>query len=215
MNKKALIFDFDLTLADASVGIFRCANYALTELGYPEHGYATIKKTIGLSLPETFTSLSGSSNKEERSEFVKLFVDKADIVMNDNTTIYPEALKVIPALHKTGYKLAIVSTKYRYRIGGALKKENLHPYFEFVIGGEDVKNPKPNPEGLISAVTRFNLQKLQAVYIGDSIIDAMTAKNAEVDFIGVLTGTSSLIDFKNGSCKYIIKNLLGLSGFLS
>lgn len=215
MHKKALIFDFDLTLADASAGIYKCANHALKELGYPLHSYETIKNTIGLSLPETFLSLTGCEKKEQQEEFVRLFVEKADVVMTGNTSIYPEALEVIPMLHKMGCKLAIVSTKYRYRIDGILKREKLNTFFELVIGGEDVKNHKPDPEGLNEAIKRLNVAKNQVVYIGDSIIDALTAKNAEVDFMGVLTGTNSLIDFKNGSCKYIIKNLNGLLGFLS
>lgn len=63
--------------------------------------------------------------------------------------------------------------------------------FSVIIGGDDAKNPKPAPDGLILACEILGIDKKSAVYIGDSMVDANTACNAEIDFIGVTTGTTS------------------------
>ena len=43
---------------------------------------------------------------------------------------------------------------------------------DVIIGGDDVKNEKPDPEGLLTAIQKLNVSKNQALYVGDSIVDA-------------------------------------------
>ena len=54
---KAIIFDFDYTLGDSTNGIALSINYALQELGYATSNIDDIKKTIGLSLMDTYLTL--------------------------------------------------------------------------------------------------------------------------------------------------------------
>jgi len=214
MNKKALIFDFDLTLADASQGIFQCVNHALTHLNYNNLDYNSVKKLIGHSLSETFKLITGVENKTETDKFVKLFTAQADLVMNNNTFLFHEVYNVIAQLKKMDYLLGIVSTKFRYRIEGVLKREMLLTQFDCIVGGEDVKIHKPHPEGLLLAIEKLEIPKNKAVYIGDTLIDAETTRAAGVDFIAVLSGTTIRKDFEDYGCKYIINNLLDLNSLL-
>lgn len=214
MPKKALIFDFDLTLADSSQGIFQCINFAMNKMGYREFDYSTIKKLIGYSLPETFKLLTGNNNFEEAEKFKVFFTEHADRVMNDNTFLFIEVYNIIPELKKEGLLLGIVSTKYRYRIVGVLERENLLKYFDCIIGGEDVKQHKPSAEGLLLAVQQLNLNIDEVIYIGDTLIDAETAKAANIDFIGVLSGETSESDFKEHYLNPVIQNLSYLSQLL-
>jgi len=212
MTRKALIFDFDLTLADSSQGIFQCVNHAMQQMDYPSFEYDTIKKLIGYSLPDTFRMLTGIDDIEKQKEFTKVYVEHANSVMNKNTFIFPEVFDVIPKLKKQGFHMAIVSTKYRYRIEGILERDKLTNYFDYIIGGEDVKELKPNPEGLELAIQKLGVEKKNAIYIGDTLIDSETAQRAGVKFIGVLTGTTTEADFKtnlNGGS--IIQDLNHLS----
>jgi phosphoglycolate phosphatase len=55
----AAIFDFDYTLADSSEGCVECVNFAFQEMGLDRHSNEKICRTIGLSLKETFLTLSG------------------------------------------------------------------------------------------------------------------------------------------------------------
>jgi phosphoglycolate phosphatase len=118
MIKNTILFDFDFTLADSSQGIFKCINYALNKMNLPEQDYNTIKYTIGHSLPETYRILTKRNSEREENEFVKLFVKKADEIMNLNTLVYPEVFELMPMIKEKGYKTGIISTKYRYRIQG-------------------------------------------------------------------------------------------------
>lgn len=58
MDFEAVIFDFDYTLGDSTKGICTSINYALTQLGYEPSELESIRKSIGLSLKETFDNLS-------------------------------------------------------------------------------------------------------------------------------------------------------------
>ena len=210
MPYKAVIFDFDLTLADATKGIYQCMNHALTHFGYPTKEDQIIKKTIGYSIPDSFKILTGNENQELAKQFMDVFVAKADKIMNMNTFVYPQVYSVLPEIQKLGYKTAIVSTKYRYRIEGILERENLQKYIDYIVGGEDVTNHKPNPEGLITSIKKMQLTPNDILYVGDSIVDAKAAENTKVDFCAVLTGTTARDEFILQKVDFIIDNLDGL-----
>ena len=124
-DSKAVLFDFDFTLADSSVGIIACINYALTRIGLPESPPEDILKTIGLYIPEALVALAGEEYRPSGEEFFKFFTEKADEVMADGTYLYPGASKTLPALDELGYLVGIVSTKYRYRIESMMDRDGL------------------------------------------------------------------------------------------
>ncbi len=214
MKKNTILFDFDFTLADSSQGIFKCINYALNKMNLAEQDYDTIKYTIGHSLPETYRILTKRNSEDEENEFVKLFVKKADDIMNLNTRVYPEVFDLMCLIKEKGYKTGIISTKYRYRIQGVLKRENLNSNFDVIVGGEDVSKHKPDPEGLLLAIEKLGVEKKQIWYVGDSLVDTAAAKRAGIEFIAVLTGTVSKESFEAEGCNYIIPNLSNLSNII-
>lgn len=187
---KAVVFDFDYTLADSSEGCVECVNYALKEMRLDNYPAEAICRTIGLSLKETLVTLAGNHVAERGAEFHRLFVQRADQVMVDLTVMYESAAAAIPALWESGLRLGIVSTKYRYRIEQVLERENLRRYFDVVIGGEDVEEHKPHPAGLFEAIRRLECVPSTSVYVGDSLVDAEVAKRAAVPFVAVLSGVT-------------------------
>jgi phosphoglycolate phosphatase len=56
---EAVIFDFDLTLADSAQAVIECAGYALARLGLPAAPPEQVRHTIGLTLPQSFVALTG------------------------------------------------------------------------------------------------------------------------------------------------------------
>lgn len=186
----AVIFDFDYTLGDTTNGIVQSANYALKTLGYAEKSVDEIKRTIGLSLKDTFSALTGSRGGEQSERFVALFREKADEVMTDSAALYDRVPEILSELHKT-HKTAIVTTKFHYRIEAILRKFGVSGLVDVIVGGEDVTREKPDPEGLLKAIDALGAQKSETLYIGDSLVDAQTASNAGVDFAAVLTGTTA------------------------
>ncbi len=192
---KAVIFDFDYTLGDSTNGIVLSANYALEKMGHRICSTDMIKKTIGLSLKDTYVELTNDYNLDNAEEFRRLFVEMADKEMVDNTVLYDGVKGILKALKANGIKVGIVTTKFGYRIEAILKKFDATELVDLIIGSDNVKVEKPNPEGLLMAVERLKLEKDELIYIGDSIVDAKTAVNAGVPFAGVLTGTTTREEF--------------------
>lgn len=214
MQYKAVIFDFDYTLGDSTDGIILSANYALEKMGYEPAEREEIRKTIGLSLPETYAALTGDKKPEKGEEFRSYFVEKADEIMTGSSDLYPDAREILEYLKQEGVKVAVVTTKFDYRIEGILEKCHAQEYVEMIVGGNNVANPKPDPEGTLLVLQKWNLAKGEVLYVGDSLVDAKTAKSAGVPFAGVTTGTTTAEDFKEYDCVGVFENLSELKGRL-
>jgi phosphoglycolate phosphatase len=89
-----------------------------------------------------------------------------------------------------GFRLGIVSTKFRYRIETILKRDKLIEPFDVIVGGEDVASHKPDPESLLLAMDKIGARLENVVYVGDSVVDAKTAENVGIPFIAVLSGVT-------------------------
>lgn len=189
----AFIFDFDLTLADSTKGIFTCYKKCLEHYGYRIPNDDEIFATIGHTIKDSIGLLIGEKPVNV-DEMHKYYVSLADEYMVKNTEFYPNVIAVLQVLKQAGKKVGIVSTKFRYRILQSFEREGSYPIDE-IVGGEDVKSHKPSPEGLLLMLDRLNVSKRETLYIGDSYIDAETAQNAGVDFAGVLTGSTTEDDF--------------------
>lgn len=210
MKYRALVFDFDLTLADSSKGILICFKHVLEKFGYEIPDDEAIYNTIGMTLTDAFDVLTGIANNPQREEMRKEYVKKADDVMVVNTFFYDNVIAVLQVLQQAGIKVGIVSTKYRYRISDTFEcQAHSHPYDE-IIGGEDVQNHKPDPQGINMIIDRFKIDKDKVLYVGDSYIDAETAMNAGIDFAGVTTGSTTAEMFGKYPNICISDNLLKL-----
>lgn len=211
---KAVIFDFDYTLGDTTDGIVLSVNYALEKLGFGMRAEADIRKTVGLSLKDTFIALAGEQNEEHAEAFVKYFREQADLVMVESARLYADTKEVLYRLKKDGYKISIVTTKFRYRIEHILDKFDASHLVDLIVGAEDVKMEKPSPEGLLFAIDSFKLEKDEILYVGDSIVDAKTAENAQAVFAGVLTGTTTADEFKRYRNVFIGERLSDVYNFI-
>lgn len=205
--KKVVIFDFDYTLGDSSKGIILSINYALDKMGYTKAREDKITKTIGMSLAKTYTTLTGKNSQEEIKIFERYFKEKADEVMVSNTCLYSGVKKLLGDLHNKGLKTAIATTKYHYRINQILKANNACHLIDYIVGGEDITMPKPSPEGIYKIKEKFQVNPEEILYIGDSIVDAETAKAAGTDFVAVLTGVTEPEEFKKYPCLDIINHV--------
>ena len=205
--KKAIIFDFDYTLGDSTEGIVQSTDAALIRLGEEKRTREEIKKTVGISLHETYKVLSGKDDDEKAELFTKYFIEKANEVMVDCTFLYDKSLYVLEKLKEKGYKTGIVTTKLNSRIQSILKKFSATHLIDVIVGVENVENVKPHPEGLLLACKNLNLNINEVLYVGDSFIDALAAQNAGVDFIGVTTGTTDKEKFSEYKNKTVCKNI--------
>ncbi|MGC7406911.1 HAD family hydrolase [Pandoraea pneumonica] len=188
---RAVIFDFDLTLADSSEAIIECTQHALARLECAPVTPAQIHGVIGLSLPIMYHTLSGDTDATRAEAFVQYFVARADEIMVQSTRIYPEVPGLLTALREQGLALAIVSTKFRHRIDAILTRAGLRSHVDMIVGGDDVKRHKPDPEGITYALGQLGIPATQAIYVGDHDVDARAAEQAGTGFIGTVSGTTS------------------------
>ncbi len=186
---KAVLFDFDYTLADSSEAIVECVNFALAGMGLPQAPPEEICRGIGLGLAEIFRRLTGLDG-DLAGEFRRRFIERADEIMSEGTHVYPWVPDTLRRLAERGLRLGIVSTKRRHRIAGVLERDGLAPLFATIVGADMVERLKPDPEPLLLALDHLGIGRDEALYVGDSLTDARTAAAAGVAFAGVLTGTT-------------------------
>lgn len=191
MPVRAVLFDFDLTLADSSAAIAECTEHALHTLGCAPASSAQIRSVIGLSLPAMFHRLTGEEAEGRAAAFARHFIERADIIMVPGTRIYPQVPELFACLRKQGLAIGIVSGKFRYRIEAILELAGLRSHMNVLVGGEDVQRHKPDPEGITHALALLGLPADAAIYVGDHAVDAQAAERAGVPFVGTVSGTTS------------------------
>ena len=211
---QAIIFDFDYTLADSSQGAIECISFALREMGLDQVSADAACRTIGLSLSETFLALGEHHEPQRCDEFHQLFVHRAEQVMAKLTVLYDSVPATIESLSERGLRLGIVSTKYRRRINEVLEREALAHGFQVVVGGEDVKQHKPHPQGLFEAMNRLECSPASVLYVGDSVVDAELAKRAGVPLVVVLSGTTPKEHFDGYAPLAMLEDISRLPEFL-
>ncbi|MDE2752599.1 MAG: HAD family hydrolase [Gemmatimonadota bacterium] len=207
---RAVLFDFDFTLADSSEGIVACMNHSLGRLGLPPAPADAIRRTIGLDLRTALGILAGEEWRSREDDFLEHFVRKADEVMVASTSFLPGAASVLRTLRDAGYRVGVVTTKYRHRVEDALERDGLRALVDVIVGADDVPQPKPAPDGLLQAAGSLGIPTRDCVFVGDSEVDAMAARAAGVPFVAVLSGTTEAEVFAG----YPVRAVLGGVGEL-
>jgi phosphoglycolate phosphatase len=213
-NIQSVIFDFDYTLVDSSAASIECVSFALNVMRLPVPAPELICKTIGMSLEDTLKALTLIDDPGAAKEFRRLFTHRADHVMLDMIVFLSGAKQILSELDSRGILLGIVSNKYRYRIEAFLQREHLEELIDVIVGFEDTPKPKPEPDGLLIAISKLGRPQEQTVYVGDSLIDAETAGRIGMSFIAVLTGVTTRQDFAGYYPCSIVNNLQELPQLL-
>jgi phosphoglycolate phosphatase len=210
----SMVFDFDYTLADSSAGVIECVNYALERMGLNASDPDAIRATIGVSLADTYRRLTDDSDAARSAEFERIFAERGDQVMLQGIRLFDTVRPTVEALCAAGLSLGIVSTKYRRRIEAVLERDGLERAFAVVIGGDDVQAHKPDPAGLEVALAALQRAPSEALYVGDSTVDAETARRASVPFVAVLSGVTPREAFSSYEPEAFLDELSLLPGLL-
>ena len=211
---RAVIFDFDLTLVDSSPGFEASHCYAAERVGVPPPSLEATRRTIGTPLPLAVPLLYGPAIDGRVDEYIEVYQAHADEVMGPLTLILPSTPETLARLNDAAIPAAIVSQKLRYRVEEVLRREDLLGAFACVLGAEDVPAFKPDPSGLLLVLQRLNVPAGDAIYVGDTTIDAEAAANAGLRFVAVLTGPTTREDFAFFTTAAILENVTALPGLL-
>src|SRR5262249_55112877 len=139
---------------------------------------------------QMFRALTGANDPALEARFTHHFAKRADIVMAEQTRIYDCVKPTFANLRRHNVRVGIVSMKFRYRIEEILRRSQLDDAVDLIVGGEDVKRQKPDPEGLLLGLARLGVSCESALYVGDHLLDAEAAKRAGMHFVGVRTGAT-------------------------
>lgn len=192
---QAIFFDFDYTLGDATPSILAGFAYGLDQLGWPAPDADEIRRTVGYPLEESYTKLTRDRDPIHREQFRAYFTQAAQARQREEAVLLPGATELLRWLGQKGVKRAVVSTKRADTLRGILEHRGVANQFEVVLGGDDVSNSKPDPEGLLLAMEQLEVSASQVLYCGDTVLDAEAAQRAGCHFSAVLNGTTPRQDF--------------------
>lgn len=179
---RTIILDFDGTLADTLPLCYYSFQNVFQEFDNRILTGSDILSMFGPSEVGIIHSNLLSHDKEAAVEkYYKWYKEKHHEYVDKNI----EIANLLLGLKRKGFQLAIVTGKARRSLDISLEALELDSLFDYIITGDDVIKPKPNPEGIFHVLNALNITKEQAVFIDDSDADILVGKQAGVLTIGV------------------------------
>ncbi|WP_179298912.1 HAD family hydrolase [Evansella halocellulosilytica] len=179
---KAVIFDFDGTLADTLPVCFHAFQAVFKEFDNTDVTSEEIKAMFG---PSETGIIRENLKHENHDQAIELFYEKYNEKHEELVLENIEINEMLQHLKKEGYKLGIVTGKARRSLLISLKCLQMEDLFDVTITGDDVEKPKPHPEGLQKALAELCVTNEEAAFLGDSDADILAGKRANVHTIAV------------------------------
>lgn len=209
---KAVIFDLDGTLINSMPYHFLAFKDLLLEhdARIPDNH---LKKLMGMPTTDIFRELKKKYRfgenvqdlREERRYHYFKFLGRRNIV-------FPGVLKTLQKL-RMNCRIAVATGSSRIIFLHSTDKD-FQDVFDFVATINDVKRGKPYPDQFLYAARKLHVKPKECLVVGDSIYDAIAAKKARIDFIGVTTGyTKKNVLYRHGAIK-VLKSVNELTKIL-
>lgn len=199
---KAILFDFDGVIIDSYESNTACFRNALVYYKYSIPPEEKFKELLGLPVREGVkVLLPDATIQEVESIAQRVFVESDNAIPLIKLC---NGVRQILKLFSKEYNLAIVSNRRKVSIFKVLDHLKINKYFDYIVGRENVKFPKPHPEPLLNALNYYNVDNTQTIYIGDREEDVLSAKAAKIPCVFI---SSSKEDY---GAEYHISNILKL-----
>jgi len=181
----AIIFDLDGTLIDSAPDIHAAVVRTLADEGQPPLSFDAVRSFIGNGVPVLIDRVMGArgepADPDRRAALIARFLGHYEAASSDLTTVYPGVRAALQALHDAGHPIGLCTNKPAGPARDILAAFGLLKFFAVVIGGDSLPERKPHPEPLRATVRA--LGAAAALYVGDSEVDAETAKAAGVPLL--------------------------------
>jgi phosphoglycolate phosphatase len=189
MRFDAYFFDLDGTLVQTSPEIADAVNDAMAACGWPAVSQKDVDRWIGHGTKElliqALAQVSGQGVEKVRQspelrEALPVFDRCYQARCGTRSLLYPHVRETLAMLRERGCRLAVVTNKEGRYTDTVLRVHGLHEAFDLVVSGDTLPTKKPNPAGVLRGLGDWGISPDKALFVGDSSIDAATARNAGV-----------------------------------
>lgn len=186
---EAYFFDLDGTLVETAPEIADAVNDTLRYFDWPIVTQQQVNDWIGHGTKEllimalasvTKSSVEAVRVSDDLKQALPIFDRYYQERCGTRSHLYPHVKEVLTRLRQQGSKLAVVTNKEGRYTDIVLRVHGLTDLFDIVISGDSFPVKKPNPTSVQNCLARWNVLPQQALFVGDSSIDAQTARNANV-----------------------------------
>ena len=185
---KTYIFDLDGTLLSTLADLAASTNYALRTHHMPERALDEVRRFVGNGVKKLMErAIPDGLNNPLFEETFATFRQHYMQHNLDTTQPYPGIMQLLEQLKAEGKNIAVVSNKF-YAATRELCRHFFGDLVPVAIGEREDIRKKPAPDTVIEALRELGVDKEGAVYIGDSDVDIMTAKNSGMPCVSVLWG---------------------------
>lgn len=212
--KNTIIFDLDGTLLDTLDDLMDSVNFALSRQSFPLRTKDEIRSFVGNGIKLLVERAVPKDTGEDTFNICfKDFCEYYKLHMEDKTAPYSGILNMLAVLKNEGFKTAIVTNKADFAAQGLCRRifgDNI----SLIVGSVDGRPNKPAPDGVYYALETLGSKAENAVFVGDSDVDILTAKNAGLSSIGVLWGFRDRGVLENSGADKIVKTAEELQNLL-
>jgi len=206
-----ILFDLDGTLIDSTDAIVGTFHHSFDVHKKKRKKDEEIMALIGYPLDIMYAELGIEEDKVW--DFVATYKEQYRKISTQKTQLLTCAREAVLKANEIA-TLGIVTTKTGRYSEVLMEHFGLMEYFEVLIGREHVEEPKPHAEPILKALELLNIEDDDIWMIGDTKMDLISANNAGVNSIGVLSGygdKNSLIEHT----KIVVDDALKAVEFLS
>lgn len=209
---KGVIFDLDGTLVNSLEDISNAINTVLKQHGFPTHSVQDCQSFIGHGVRDLVVKALPKENQNE--EWISRCFHEMLAVYRENctikTTMYEGIIDLLDELTARKFKLAVFSNKADELTKKVVKAVFPKWNFEVVAGLKVEALKKPNPTVAIEISEKLAIPVEQLIFVGDTDVDIITAKNAGMHPVGVVWGYRTKEELIASGAKYILENPLDL-----
>lgn len=188
MPKKCAIFDLDGTLLYTLEDLYLSLNYSLEKLGYKKRTIDEVRSFVGNGIKKLIERAMPQDVSEDTvQKCLEIFVPYYQKNSQNNTKPYVGIIELLDDLKQKGCLIAINSNKIDSAVKD-LANKYFKNYVQCAIGERPNCPKKPNEKGVMDILEILGSDVNNAVFIGDSLVDIQTAKNANIPCISVTWG---------------------------
>ena len=196
MKYQTVLFDLDGTLLDTLEDLAGAANATLKAHGMPAHTVREIRSFLGNGMANLIErSAPAGTDKEELAALLADFKAYYGAHCTERTRPYAGIPELLAALRKAGIKTAMISNKGDFAVQ-SLAKDYFDGLLDLAVGERAGIPRKPAPDMVRSALAALHADPAAAIYVGDSEVDILTAKNAGLACISVTWGFRDAKDLR-------------------